>query len=922
MLGVDLGTTRTVAVTRGPDGRSRPLEFGGRPFLPTAAGTGPAAVLTAIADAIGGRPPAAITHPADWAEHQRAALAEAWPAALLVPQPHAAARYYSRELGRPLPDGASLAVIDVGGSTLDVAVVRNTGDNTLETTGSSTLALDLDAALVNHLGMTLRRSAPAVWSTLKAADDFRTAVREAKETLSHADEATLTVPGLDSPVRITRDELDMVAGPLLSRGITSAAAVIEAAGLSPEQLAGVLLVGGGSRVPLIAGLLEQELGVEPTVPDQPELALAEGALHTPGLPAVPEPPAAGGPQEPGETAAIVVPPATAAAAADPLASAETVKDAAGPLAPAGTVEDAAGPLAPAGTVEDAAGSLASAETVKTVRVGESGPLEAAPTVPTARRPAPGVPAPTGELPTTAAAASDETATGPALAPTGAHPAAAGLAATGAHSAAAAGGEPRYAEPVDPWADAEAEAMAAAHGGLPYPSSPGPYGPAWAEPAEPAETKRALRSYRGRGWWISVTAAVVVVGVAAGVILWAAWPAYPALRYRPLGESPRRVAAGVPVGSGFSAARVWDGRAFFAAERAGGELGVVAADAESGATVWSGSAGVAERWESLRVAEGVVLAATGGGPRKIVALGAGDGRKLWERQVDDDEGAFVAGGVLVVPERTAKKVSGVSLTDGRTVWEVAHDGTTVVPETVPEDVEGPAAPGMVVSAGKRIVLVGADGAVRVLDAATGAVAGTRAEVAEAGDAVLAYDGKLLVVADRLLAYRLGDLSAQPTVLYEPGRSVRLEALTPCGEERVCAVQETGYDATTARVVAISTGDGGGEAWHREAPGAESLAPVGESLLVGLDEQVELLGGDGAVAWSRAGVAGRIDGGNVLVFSKALTSSPDDPAVAGVHVGDDEVPLGALRDVRSSTCSWDDRHLACVADEDFVIYTYAG
>jgi molecular chaperone HscA len=45
-----------------------------------------------------------------------------------------------------------------------------------------------------------------------------------------------------------------------------------------SDLAGLFLVGGSSRVPLVARLLHGELGVAPTVLEQPELPVAEGAL--------------------------------------------------------------------------------------------------------------------------------------------------------------------------------------------------------------------------------------------------------------------------------------------------------------------------------------------------------------------------------------------------------------------------------------------------------------------------------------------------------------------------------------------------------------------------------------------------------------------------------------------------------------------
>src|SRR5262249_10523972 len=44
-------------------------------------------------------------------------------------------------------------------------------------------------------------------------------------------------------------------------------------------IAGLFLVGGSSRIPLVATLLHEVLGIAPIVGEQPELVVAEGSLH-------------------------------------------------------------------------------------------------------------------------------------------------------------------------------------------------------------------------------------------------------------------------------------------------------------------------------------------------------------------------------------------------------------------------------------------------------------------------------------------------------------------------------------------------------------------------------------------------------------------------------------------------------------------
>ncbi|MGA8117326.1 MAG: Hsp70 family protein, partial [Actinocatenispora sp.] len=354
-IGIDLGTSNTVAVLRSPDGRTRPLLFDGQPIMPSVvcldesgrlhvgrdaqriAQLDPArcepnpkrrideravllgdrevpvvhllaAILKAIADkaveTVGFLPQAALTHPAAWGQTRRAALLEAvrlagWPPVRLVPEPIAAARYFAEVLRRPVPVGASIAVFDFGGGTLDVAVVRNedpadprlAGRSSFTVSGSggdeSLGGLDLDDVLVRHVGQLIETSHPQIWQHLaqpqSTADRryrrlFWEDVRGAKEMLSRSTTAPVPVPGVDHAVHMTRDELERLTGPLLDRAVGVTLDTVSRAGLRADQLAGMFLVGGSSRVPLVARMLHSRLGVAPTVLEQPELPVAEGAL--------------------------------------------------------------------------------------------------------------------------------------------------------------------------------------------------------------------------------------------------------------------------------------------------------------------------------------------------------------------------------------------------------------------------------------------------------------------------------------------------------------------------------------------------------------------------------------------------------------------------------------------------------------------
>ncbi|GAA1554191.1 hypothetical protein GCM10009827_088660 [Dactylosporangium maewongense] len=223
-LGVDFGTSHTVAVARWPDGRARPLLFDGTPLLPSAtfwedgelvvgrdalhsARRAPASfepnpkrriddghvflgeqevpvhdLLVAVfrrvraefARTAGGPPEAVtVTHPANWASTRRKALAAAvraadLPAATLVPEPVAAATYFVRVLRHMVPVGSAVVVYDLGAGTFDGSVVARTADGfeVLAVDGRDDLGgLDFDEVVLAMIGRTLP---PERWQRLVA----------------------------------------------------------------------------------------------------------------------------------------------------------------------------------------------------------------------------------------------------------------------------------------------------------------------------------------------------------------------------------------------------------------------------------------------------------------------------------------------------------------------------------------------------------------------------------------------------------------------------------------------------------------------------------------------------------------------------------------------------------------------------------
>jgi hypothetical protein len=101
--------------------------------------------------------------------------------------------------------------------------------------------------------------------------------RVAKERLSRSPAADLTVPLLNIDVHLNREELEDLADPCSTRRSGHPGRdPLGAAGGGP--VAGVFLVGGSSRIPLVATMLHRALGEAPVAIEQPELVVAEGSL--------------------------------------------------------------------------------------------------------------------------------------------------------------------------------------------------------------------------------------------------------------------------------------------------------------------------------------------------------------------------------------------------------------------------------------------------------------------------------------------------------------------------------------------------------------------------------------------------------------------------------------------------------------------
>jgi molecular chaperone DnaK (HSP70) len=230
VLGIDFGTSNTVAMVRAGAGRARPLLFDASPLLPSAvyldldgrlvagrdaersARMDPArfepnpkrriddgtvllgdqelpvieviaAVLRHVATEarrqVGGCDELRMSHPAQWGQRRRTVLVDSaraagLPTPVLIAEPVAAASYYTSVLGGAVPVGRCMAIYDLGGGTFDATVVRRTpaGFEVLAEHGLGDLGgLDFDQALVEHLGRGYSDTRTALWSSVVAPAD-------------------------------------------------------------------------------------------------------------------------------------------------------------------------------------------------------------------------------------------------------------------------------------------------------------------------------------------------------------------------------------------------------------------------------------------------------------------------------------------------------------------------------------------------------------------------------------------------------------------------------------------------------------------------------------------------------------------------------------------------------------------------------
>ncbi len=285
-------------VTEAPNGDVR-VVMHGREYAPPEISAMILQKIKADAEAYLGEPvsQAVITVPAYFNDAQRQATKDAGRIAGLdvlriINEPTASALAYGLDKkGQDL----KVAVYDLGGGTFDISILE-IGDGVFEvlsTSGDTFLGGDdFDRRIINWVadifqvehGIDLRQDRTALQRLKEAAE-------KAKIELSTMLETEINLPYITADatgpkhliVTLTRAKLEQLTEDLVERTIGPCRQALEDAGLSPQAIDEVILVGGMTRMPAVQAAVRRFFGKEPHKGVNPDEVVAIGAAIQAGV---------------------------------------------------------------------------------------------------------------------------------------------------------------------------------------------------------------------------------------------------------------------------------------------------------------------------------------------------------------------------------------------------------------------------------------------------------------------------------------------------------------------------------------------------------------------------------------------------------------------------------------------------------------
>ncbi len=239
---------------------------------------------------------AVITVPAYFNDSQRQATKDAGKIAGLevmriINEPTAAALAY----GLDRKKNETIAVYDFGGGTFDISILE-VGEGVVEvksTNGDTHLGGDnIDQRIIewiigefkNEQGIDLSKDQMALQRLKEAAE-------KAKMELSTLLEAEINLPFITADntgpkhlqMKLTRARLEQMVDDILQRSVAPCKQALQDAGLTPDKIDEVVLVGGQTRMPKIQQIVRDLFGREPHKGVNPDEVVAVGAAVQGGV---------------------------------------------------------------------------------------------------------------------------------------------------------------------------------------------------------------------------------------------------------------------------------------------------------------------------------------------------------------------------------------------------------------------------------------------------------------------------------------------------------------------------------------------------------------------------------------------------------------------------------------------------------------
>jgi molecular chaperone DnaK len=233
---------------------------------------------------------AVITVPAYFNDAQRQATKDAGQIAglkveRLVNEPTAAALAY----GLDKKKDQTIAVYDFGGGTFDISILE-VGEGVVEvkaTNGDTHLGGDnIDQRIIDWLVAEFKKDQGIDLSKDKMAmQRLKEAAEKAKIELSSSLETEINLPFITADssgpkhllMKLTRAKLEQMMEDIIQRSIPPCRQALEDAGLKPEDIDEVVLVGGTTRIPMVQKLVRDFFGKEPNKSVNPDEVVAVGA---------------------------------------------------------------------------------------------------------------------------------------------------------------------------------------------------------------------------------------------------------------------------------------------------------------------------------------------------------------------------------------------------------------------------------------------------------------------------------------------------------------------------------------------------------------------------------------------------------------------------------------------------------------------